>query len=617
MTRTLLQRFMLPVLALAGGFLLASASCAQAAPRGAIVITNVRIFDGTKVIPKGTVIVQGDKILAVGEHLAAPGNVQETIDGTGQTLLPGFIDGHTHAWGDALERALVFGVTTELDMFSDVDFDRQMRDEQAKTGAPDRADLYSAGTLATAPGGHGTEYGMKIPTLTKPEEAQAWVDARIAEGSDYIKIIVEDGSPYGMKTPTLDRATVEALVAAAHKRGKLAVVHISTEAGAEMAIAAGADGLVHIFTDRAPEAAFIALVKQHKAFVTPTLTVVESTTGTASGKALPDDPRLSRFLRADEVANLRKSFPSRGGLDFHNALAAVRQLHAAGVPILAGTDAPNPGTTHGASLHRELELLVSAGLSPTEALAAATANPARAFGLKDRGRIAPGLRADLVLVQGDPTTDITATRAIERVWKLGHETLRPVAPVSKLPTTDKADAAIPADGRISTFEDGTLAVGFGSPWMDSTDQMAGGKSIVKKAVVDGGAEGSAKSLDISGEIREGFAYPWSGVMFLPGTQPMAPVDLSRFTGVSFAAKGEGKAYSFMAFATHLGRMPAQKSFTAGPDWQRVTISFADLGLDAKDIMGLFVGGGPAPGPFHLQIDEVRLVPKEGAGAQQP
>jgi imidazolonepropionase-like amidohydrolase len=614
-TRTLLQRFTLPALALAGGFLLASAASAQVA-KGALVITNVRIFDGTRVIPKGTVIVQGDRILAVGEHLTAPGNIRETIDGAGQTLLPGLIDGHTHAWGDALERALVFGVTTELDMFTDFNFARQMREEQAKHGAPDRADLYSAGTLATAPGGHGTEYGMKIPTLTKPEEAQGWVDARIAEGSDYIKIIVEDGSPYGMKTPTLDRATVEALVAAAHQRGKLAVVHVSTEAGAEMAITAQADGLVHIFTDRAPEPGFLSLVKRHKAFVTPTLTVVESTTGTASGKALPDDPRLSRFLRADEVANLRKSFPAHA-LDFHNALAAVRQLHAAGVPILAGTDAPNPGTTHGASMHRELELLVAAGLSPTEALAAATANPAKAFGLKDRGRIAPGLRADLVLVQGDPTTDITASRAIERVWKLGHEAMRPVAPVSKLPTTDKAAAEIPPDGRISNFEDGSLAVGFGSPWMDSTDQLAGGKSIVKKAVVAGGAEGTARSLDIAGEIREGFAYPWSGVMFLPGTQPMAPVDLSRFAGVSFAAKGEGKTYAFMAFATHLGRMPAQKSFTAGPDWQRVTVSFADLGLDAKDIMGLFVGGGPAPGPFHLQVDEVRLVPKEGAGAQQP
>ena len=78
----------------------------------------------------------------------------------------------------------------------------------------------------------------------------------------------------------------------------------------------------------------------------------------------------------------------------------------------AGTDAPNSGTAHGASLHGELQLLVEAGLTPTEALAAATSAPAAAFHLTDRGRIAPGLRADLVLVEGDPTADILQTRAI-------------------------------------------------------------------------------------------------------------------------------------------------------------------------------------------------------------
>ena len=87
--------------------------------------------------------------------------------------------------------------------------------------------------------------------------------------------------------------------------------------------------------------------------------------------------------------------------------------------MLAGTDAPNPGTVFGASLHRELELLVRCGLSPAQALAAATVGPARVFGLTDRGRVAVGQRADLVLVSGDPLTDITATRAIERVWRAG------------------------------------------------------------------------------------------------------------------------------------------------------------------------------------------------------
>ena len=278
-------------------------------------------------------------------------------------------------------------------------------------------------------------------------------------------------------------------MAAAHKRGKLAVVHVSTEAGAREAIEAGADGLVHIFSDRAPEPGFAALVARHKAFVTPTLTVVESTTGTASGKALPDDPRLSPYLRADEVAEPGQVVPRRK-LDFKHALAAVGQLAKAGVPILAGTDAPNPGTTHGASLHRELELLVSAGLSPTEALAAATATPARIFGLKDRGRIAPGLRADLVLVKGDPTTDILATRDIQRVWKLGQESAGARRWTGRQAPRRPSRRPRPGLGRDQRLRGRHPAVRFGSPWTDSTDQLAGGKSVVQKEVVDGGADGS-------------------------------------------------------------------------------------------------------------------------------
>ncbi|MFL6263710.1 MAG: amidohydrolase family protein [Thermoanaerobaculia bacterium] len=596
------KHLLLSGLILAGSFV--PGASAQTVP---VAITNVRIFDGTRVIPKGTVVFQGDRIAAVGEHVLPPRGA-EVIDGTGQTLLPGFIDSHTHTWGEALERALVFGVTTELDMFTAPSFAKQMREEQAKPGgAPGRADLLSAGYLATAPGGHGTEYGMTVPTLTRPEEAQGWVDARVAEGSDYIKIILEDGSPYGRKIPTLDRPTLEAVVRAAHKRGKLAVVHVSTEDAAKEAIEAGADGLVHIFADRAPEPGFADLVRKHKAFVTPTLTVVESTTGTASGKALPDDPRLAPYLREDEVDNLRRGFPSHK-LDYQNALATVRQLAKAGVPILAGTDAPNPGTTHGASIHRELELLVSAGLTPVQALAAATSTPARIFGLQDRGRIAPGLRADLVLVKGDPTADITATRDIERIWKLGREKGRVRAAKRITPAIKPAE--VPASGEISNFEDGTFGVTFGNAWNDSTDQLAGGKSTVRKEVVEGGANGSGKSLAITGEVRQGFAYPWAGVMFLPGSAPMAPTDLSKLGGISFEAKGEkGASYQFMVFAAHLGRMPVQKPFTAGPEWKRVRFSFADLGVDGTDLLGFFVGGGPALGPFRLQIDDVRLEPK--------
>jgi hypothetical protein len=352
-----------------------------------------------------------------------------------------------------------------------------------------------------------------------------------------------------------------------------------------------------------PDAEFIALAARRKAFVTPTLTVVESTTGVASGRALPDDARLAPYLTAEEVQSLRLSFPKRGEPRFQNALDTVRKLKAEGVPILAGSDAPNPGTTHGASIHRELALLVAAGLSPAEALAAATSVPAKTFGLKDRGRIAPGLRADLVLVKGDPTTDVTAARDIQKVWKAGQEIARPKAP-------PVVAVKLPASGEISGFEDGTLATGFGAGWIESTDQMAGGASVVQKEVVSEGAAGTARSLAISGETKAGFASPWAGMMFFPGSRQMAPEDLSKFEGISFWTKGDGRSYQILLFATRLGMMPARKEFTAGPEWQQVTASFAELKLDGSDVLGIFIGGGPGLGKFRFQVDDVRLVPKK-------
>jgi imidazolonepropionase-like amidohydrolase len=115
-------------------------------------------------------------------------------------------------------------------------------------------------------------------------------------------------------------------------------------------------------------------------------------------------------IRLPESPNIHLSFAEQ----------TVARLHDAGVPLLAGTDSPVPGVAHGASLHRELELLVDSGLSPSEALMAATYTPAHEFGLHDRGRVAAGLRADLVLIKGDPTSNLRALHDIEGVWSGGE-----------------------------------------------------------------------------------------------------------------------------------------------------------------------------------------------------
>jgi imidazolonepropionase-like amidohydrolase len=578
---------------------------ACAAQQPAVAIRNVRLFDGIRVVPNATVVFQNGVIVAAGANVKTPEGAR-VIDGTGKTLLPGLIDSHTHVFGTALERALHFGVTTELDMFTAVFTLKQQKAEQASGDVATRADIFSAGTLVTVKGGHGTEY-FPIVTYAPGDDAQAFIDARIAEGSDYIKLVYEDGSPFGLEFPSLTKDDLRKLIAATHARKKLAVVHISTLEGARIAIDAGADGLVHLFGDKAPDAELGKFIAAHRAFVVPTLTVIESTAGVPSGASLAEDARVKPFLSAEEVRALRGSFPKRAKstIDLENAFATVRQLDAAGARILAGTDAPNPGTAHGASMHRELELLVKAGLTPIEALTAATATPAAAFDLKDRGRIAPKLRADLLLVDGDPTRDITATRAINTVWKGGVALER--RPEVVVTASEAATAATVdlGDGTISTFESGKTDSAFGRGWTLSDDSLMGGKSKVSMEVVNNGANGTAKSLLVHSDIQPGFAFPWAGALFFPGSEVMKPVNVSAKKGISFFARGNVDL-NVMVFAESLGRIPASKVVHAGAEWTEITIPWSDFGIDAKDLMGILIGGGQKNGKADFQIDEVKL-----------
>lgn len=574
---------------------------AQAAS-DATVFHNVRVFDGTRLVGVRDVVIAGGWITALGTGLATPAGAT-VVDGTGATLLPGLIDAHAHVFGDALEQALVFGVTTELDMFTEPHYVAALRAEQRAANVASRADVFSAGVLATAPKGHGTEYGMKIPTIDSPDSAQAWVDGRIAEGSDYIKIVYDDGSTYGIHIPTISRETLAALVAAAHARGKLAVVHIGSLADARAAIAAGADGLAHLFVDRSPDAGFGAFVAAHHAFVVPTLTVLRSVAGLSASGELAADARLGPYLSPTGRGTISGTFPTRSvPSSYAAAEEAVKQLRSAGVPILAGTDAPNPGTAHGIALHRELELLVKAGLTATEALAAATSVPARAFKLGDRGRIGTGQRADLLLVRGDPTSDITATRDIIGVWKGGARVRRTPAVISSAAT---GPASAPTS--ISSFDDGTSAASSGMGWMVTTDQIAGGQSTGKMSVVDGGANDTPKALESVGDVVSGSPYPWAGVMYMPGVQPMQAVDLSARKSLHFWARGDGKTYHVMMFAASRGQMPLIVDFVAGPEWKEYSLPFsAFAGIDGHDIMGIAFTAGPQPGHFAFRIDDVSL-----------
>ena len=225
-----------------------------------------------------------------------------------------------------------------------------------------------------------------------------------------------------------------------------------------------------------------------------------------------------------------------------------------------------------------LAVLAAAATAAPTAPAASTVAPApatsAAFKLQDRGRIAPGLRADLVLVEGDPTADITATRAIARVWKLGtpvdREAYRAVLAGYKAPPTGAES------GKVSDFEDGTLRTAFGSGWVESTDQLMGGKSQVRLKVVPGGAPGSEKgSLAVTGTIAPGQPFAWAGAMFAPGATPMAPANLSAHKAIHFWAKGDGKTYRLMVFTSGAGYTPATLTFIAGPEWKELTFPGED------------------------------------------
>ena len=385
---------------------------------GPLTIGRVRVFDGVRVLPERDVVLQDGMVAQV----TGPGPGPADVDGRGRTLLPGLFDAHVHLDPEprsALRDLVTMGVTTALDMFTGGDTLARVR-ELRRADPPDLADARAAGTGATVPG-NMLEKLIRQPlaTVDGPDAAEAWVDARLRDGADYIKIVYDrrEGGP-------MDEATLAALVHAAHARGVLAVAHTLAEGPAREAIAAGVDGLAHLFVGERAGDDFGAYAARHGVFVVPTLTVLRGLCGYRPYEESAADPRLAgRIGRDRPPVPVRPADPSRHHL-YAAATETVRQLAAAGVPLLAGTDTGLPTAAlgvigYGATLHGELELLVRAGLTPTQALAAATSAPAAAFRLADRGLIRPGMRADLTLVGGDPTTDIRDTRNVVGVWKRG------------------------------------------------------------------------------------------------------------------------------------------------------------------------------------------------------
>ena len=305
---------------------------------------------------------------------------EEPDPSSAATVLPGLIDTHVHLKSrDALLTAVQSGLTTLIDLGTHPD--SVVDGYRADADIPA---ILSAGSAASAPGSTQIRV-MGFPFesgVTGPGDAERFLDWRTDNGVDLVKIIIED--PDATETPALDIPTLQAIVDGARRRGLLTVAHAVTAASFDRGLEAGVDVLTHIPFDRPLPEATVARIAETGTIVSPTLVMMRAIAESRLGE------------HADAAMEL--------------AIGNVSALLDGGVRVIAGTDAnetPFAPVLHGPSLHSELDCLVQAGMTGAEAICAATSAAADAFGLGDRGRVVEGARADLIVIDGDPLTDLS------------------------------------------------------------------------------------------------------------------------------------------------------------------------------------------------------------------
>src|SRR5262245_2426189 len=444
--------------------LLAASACSKplpelvalpASPPPAILVRDVAVLDVATgaVEPGRDVLTQGDRIAAIAATGSLPAPVDaETVDGRGATLLPGLIDSHGHIttpyaplWrnelpdpGHNLEAYLYCGVTTVFDP-ADGDDGAVARRDALRRGEIPGPRAYTAGRPVTAPGGHPAAMMQEllpwwirwylVPRIAYqvPDEAaaRAAVAELAASGVDFVKVMV-DRVPES--APRIETPVLRAVVDEARRRNLRAVAHIGTLVDARDAAQAGVAAWMHGVYEETLDESGVRELAEFGIPMVPTLAVFESYA------QLSDFARIATPLEREiapaellEAFNEPPADPERFDSfqpflrhlreQRQGSRENVRRLHEAGVVILAGSDTQS-GVIPGAGLHRELALLVEAGLTPAEALRAATLDPARFLERTadpDVGQVREGKRADLLLVEGDPTRDIASASRIRAV----------------------------------------------------------------------------------------------------------------------------------------------------------------------------------------------------------
>ena len=405
-------------------------------------------MDGTGAAPRenSLLVVEDGRIRSVGPSgpaaLAALPAGAEVRDVTGKWIVPGLIDAHVHAESEEdLKRMLRWGVTSVRLMAEDVRTATALAETSSKSDAI--PDVFPAAPIFTAPGGWWDQGEPPDASLDRtpsdPESARRAVRTARELGSREVKLMRDDMA--WCRDPRLPRiapAVADALLSEAAALGMRASVHAPNLADARSAIAAGATLLAHGVLDSFDEKT-VARMKSRPVYYVPTMDVFEflaDTRGFVDGVLA--DPLVTRpgGLPGETVARYRSKEYSDGYRrrypNFENVRRRLpvlrenlRRLHAAGVPVALGTDMwAFPGL--GVSI--ELDLFVKAGLSPLEALRAATQTSAGSLGIaEDRGTLERGKRADFLVLSADPVRDVRNVRRIVDVYKRGERVGPPAA----------------------------------------------------------------------------------------------------------------------------------------------------------------------------------------------
>ncbi|SEB55653.1 CIA30 family protein [Terriglobus roseus] len=521
-----------------------------------IAIVDAMVFDGTGAAPSArTVLIQNGRITAVGAHLAVPAGYT-TIDATGEALLPGFFDLHTH-WTESgmphsvpvmANEDLAAGVTTVDDFNSSPE---SFEARRAWIGMLNAPHVNICGRIST-PGGHGADWADSATTrqIVTPLEARAAVDDLMRYKPDCFGETMIDGWRYGMSpdNTSMNADAIAALVDEAHKFQMPVLTHTVTVSKGKDAGDGHVDVIAHALQDRDLDEATIAAIKRGGSAFAPTLAVYEP--NKPGSTPIPaTDPR---FLQSQKR--------------WHLALNNTRLLYEAGVPITLGTDAGMPGTPHGKSSLREMELLVQAGLPASAALIAGTANSARAMGeINDRGTIEVGKRADLVLLKGKPWETIGDVEKTDRVFLSGRLVFGPGA---LAPNPDVPMAAAKVGNIVDDFEREDMRTNFATLVVTNPD---GGLSRSSEILQIVPREGTNHALLMTGKMV--VKDKPSVSIVVPLTKgSIAPADLRGYKGIRLDIRGDGE------YELRLNALNAAYSATVSgnAEWKSVEIPFTEL-----------------------------------------